>query len=210
MLIFKYGNKKDALHQSANTILHAIIEVAEKNDCIDEIQFFIDYIALSPYSAVDTAIQNPSRHDEAEEIAENQASANNLVMYAQLACSFVGEAMSLSDSGARDEGWERLLLAQHLTSLLQLSTQSADRIIQKINNAALKKAAEERSNQARKAALASHADDEQNRLLAFLWLNDHFIQDALTEDEAAEKLGKIVPVRHSTRASYIRKWKKSR
>lgn len=66
------------------------------------------------------------------------------------------------------------------------------------------------SEVAQKAAYARNAENRAIRNQAFKWLDDHFEQDGLTNEGAAEELRKVVPVTFSTRLSYVKKWKASR
>lgn len=63
---------------------------------------------------------------------------------------------------------------------------------------------------ARNAALKKNEENREIKKEAFKWLDDHFGLENLTIDDAAESLGKIVPMKFSTRRSYVIEWKSSR
>ena len=66
------------------------------------------------------------------------------------------------------------------------------------------------SERARKAADKTHVVNRATRDDAFRWLDDYFDKNRMTNDRAAEALGKIVPMELSTRLTYVKSWKKSR
>lgn len=66
------------------------------------------------------------------------------------------------------------------------------------------------SERAKASANKGHAANRAMRDEAYQWLDKHFLKDKLSNDKAAEQLGKIVPQEFSTRLSYVKKWKRSR
>ncbi|WP_244128115.1 hypothetical protein [Burkholderia gladioli] len=66
------------------------------------------------------------------------------------------------------------------------------------------------SDVARSAALKKNKENRAIKGDAFAWLNANFDEMKLTVDQAAEKLGSVVPMAFSTRRSYVTEWKSSR
>ncbi|MDP9153952.1 MAG: hypothetical protein M3O74_06860 [Pseudomonadota bacterium] len=61
-----------------------------------------------------------------------------------------------------------------------------------------------------KMQTARHRENNEIRDQAYVWLNANFDALKLTNDDAAEKLGEVVPVKLSTRIDYVKSWKKTR
>ncbi|MGF6664849.1 hypothetical protein QF000_006517 [Paraburkholderia atlantica] len=57
---------------------------------------------------------------------------------------------------------------------------------------------------------ARHRENNQIRETAYGWLNEHFDKLSLTNDDAAERLANVVPMKLSTRIDYVKSWKKTR
>jgi hypothetical protein len=66
------------------------------------------------------------------------------------------------------------------------------------------------SEVARKAANKKNEENRAMKLDAFSWLEANFEANRFTIDDAAERLGKVVPMKFSTRRSYVIEWKASR
>ncbi|WP_433703893.1 hypothetical protein [Paraburkholderia sacchari] len=125
---------------------------------------------------------------------------------ALLQCINIDEAVDKYEDESANAGWQALVsAAESLARLRTLdkfaySTGLAVDVAQQVR-AIL-------SSRARLASAASHAEHRELEQMACEWLDAHFRQDGLTNDRAAEALGKVVPVALSTRQAYVKRWRR--
>lgn len=122
------------------------------------------------------------------------------------ACAEIGKAASYYDEGYVDEAWYLILTCSLLIFGLYRNLNRGEDENSKIEKIIKAKI----SSNARRASDKAHEEHRALRAQAFAWLKDHFEQDGLTNDSAAEKLGKVVPVAFSTRLAYVKSWRRSR
>ena len=136
------------------------------------------------------------------------------ILMVQMAGINLGHALYHLDRRNLNEAWENIVFGSHwiyyLSGHLRTQKKSSSVDDSAVERLALAHAETIISERAQKAALKGHEANHAMRDEAYAWLNDHFVQDKLTIDRAAEELKKIVPVEFSTRKGYVKSWKKSR
>ncbi|WP_060017367.1 hypothetical protein [Burkholderia ubonensis] len=210
---FEYPD--DRLYQNAGSLILSAHDIYQSLGVMMEVEDFIEaFVYPTRDFGEPTARKFFDEYAATVEATGEENSRDQRFILVRLACAHIGDAMRFADDGHRDDGWEALLMAQHTTATLEgivkAEKKSPDTAHEQIQIIALAKADSIISERARKAADKAHVENRAVRAQAFEWLDKNFDRDRLTNDSAAEALGKIVPVALSTRLSYVKSWKRSR
>lgn len=210
-----FTDSDDRLHQNATKLVVAAHEIW--NSLGDETDIY-DFIDMFVYPTRDYGKPAPmqffSEYRASIEKTGEENGRDERFILVRLACAHIGGALRFAADGFRDDAWECLLMAQFTTATLdgviKTEKKNLDSTPVRINLIATAQARTIISDRARKAADKSHEANRAIRNEAHKWLDDHFHQDGLTNDRAAEALQKIVPMEFSTRMGYVKSWKASR
>lgn len=205
----------DRLYQNASSLIWAAHEIHESLGMSMDIDDFDEAFVFPTREFGEPRVMQFFKEYEASVHATGEENGRDQrFLLVRLACAHVGEALRFADEGFRDDAWESLVMAQYTTAKLA-GVIEGEKKIPESTAAHIKVMVDEQtrsviSERARKAADKTHVANRATRDDAFAWLDAHFIQDRLTNDRAAEQLGKIVPMELSTRLSYVKNWKRSR
>lgn len=210
----KHTNTEDRLYKSAGVLAVEAQGIWDEMGVVMDMDSLFDgFIYLTRDFGKPTSRQF---YDEFVAVVTASGDTNSLkqrTVLIRMALARIGEVMRLADDGFRDEAWELLLSAKHVLSALLNSAAHENKIAEaatQIHRMAIEQANSIISERARNAAAKAHTANRAMRDEAHAWLDEHFAEDNLTIDRAAEELKKIVPVEFSTRKSYVKSWKLSR
>ncbi|MBB5501544.1 hypothetical protein [Paraburkholderia sp. MM5384-R2] len=211
----EHNNPDDRLYQNAGSLIVSAHQIWDELGVVMDLQDFIDgFVYTTRDYGEPTARQFFDEYAKSVETTGEENSREQRFVLVRLACAHIGDALRFADDGFRDDAWEALLMAQHTTATLEgvIKTEKKSPEISggHIHEIALAKAQTIISERARNAADKRHTENRALRDDAIEWLKQHYEADKLTDERAAENLGRIVPVGFDARLGYVKTWKKTR